>query len=124
MENKNSNILIKTIIFILAIAVACLIYFGLGKENKTDMELVAFGFIMFGALVAYITILIPSLKQFKKLEGSDVIAGGVLYLLATIITNSLLYDKFQDMKSLVIVNIIEIIVFMIIICSVMLRKKR
>ena len=124
MENKSSNILIKTIIFILAIAIACLVYFGLGKENKTDMELVAFGFLMFAALVTYITILIPSIKQFKKLEGSDVIACGVLYLIASAITNCVLFNNFEDMKSLVIVNVIEIIIFMIIFCMVMLRKKK
>ena len=37
---KNSNLLIKTIIFILVVALTCLIFFGLGDSNKTDMELI------------------------------------------------------------------------------------
>jgi hypothetical protein len=124
MDNKSSGSLIKTIIFILTIAIACLIFFGLGKENKSDMELVAFGFLMFSALVTYIMVLIPGFKQFKKLEGSDLIACGVLYLLTTIVTNCFFFDSFNDMKTLVIINVIEIIVFIIIFCGVLLRKKR
>ena len=124
MEGKNSNILIKTIVFILAIAIACLVFFGLGKENKSDMEIVSFGFIMFGAVVTYITVIISSIRIFKKIEGSDVISCGVLYLIATIITNCAFFSYFEDMKSLIIVNAIEIIVFLIIFCLVMLRKKQ
>ena len=121
--DKNSNILIKTIIFILAVAVACLVFFGLGNEDKTDMEIVAFCFIMFAALVTYITALISGIKKFKKIEGSDVTACGVLYLITSAITNWGFFSYFENMKTLVIVNVIEIIVFMIIFCMVMLRKK-
>ena len=124
MEGKNSNILIKTFIFILAIAVACLIFFGLGSENKSEMELVSFGFIMFGALVAYITVVISSIKLFKKIEGSDVVACGVLYLITTTITNFAFFSYFEDMKTLIIVNVIEIMIFLIIFSSIMLKKNK
>ena len=122
MENKSSGALIKTIIFILTIAIACLIFFGLGKENKTDMEIVAFGFVMFAALITYITVLVSGIKSFKKLNGADIISCGVLYLITTVVTNFVFFSSIQDMKSLVIINVIEIIAFLIIFCMVMLRK--
>ncbi len=124
MENKSSGALIKTIIFILAIAIACLIFFGLGNEDKSDMEIVAFGFIMFSALMAYVTILVSGIKNFKTINGSDLTACGVLYLIASIVTNWIFFTSMEDMKTLVIINIIEIIAFLIVFCSVMLRKKK
>ena len=124
MEKNNSNILIKTIIFISLIAISCLIFFGLGKENKVDTEIVSFGFIMFSALVAYLSIIIPSIMNLKKLSTSDISACGILYLLSSIVANCIFIHNLTIMKTLVIINIIIFIIFLIIFCSVMLRKKK
>lgn len=62
MNNKNSNIIVKTIIFILVACLTCLIFFGLNEDTKTEMELIAFGFLMFAELVTYISALIPGIK--------------------------------------------------------------
>ena len=124
MEKNNSNILIKTIIFIALIAISCLVFFGLGKENKVDTEIVSFGFIMFSALAAYLSIIIPSIMNLKKLSTSDISACGVLYLLSSIVANCIFIHNLTKMKTLVIINIIIFIVFLIIFCSIMLRKKK
>ncbi len=120
---KSSNLLVKTIIFILAVVLSCLIFFGLGNDNKTDMELFAFGFLMFAELVLYITILIPGIKNLKKLNGADIISCGVLYTITSFITNCGFFSSFDSIKNLVIVNAIEIVIFMIIFCMVLLKKK-
>ena len=123
MENKSSNLLVKTIIFILIIGLSCLIFFGLLGDNKTDMQLAAFGFMMFAALVLYISILIPNIKSLKKLEGSDIISCGVLYTLTNVVTNCAFFSSIGSMKTLIIINIIEIMIFLILFCFLLLKKK-
>ena len=120
---KNSNLLIKTIIFILIVALTCLIFFGLGNSNKTDMELISFGFISFAELVVYLTIVIPSFINLKKLESSDFTAIGVLYFISSIILNIVFLNSFNEAKTLVIYNVIEIIIFLIIFSTLSLRRK-
>lgn len=124
MESKNSNLLVKTIIFILFVALTCLIFFGLGNEDKTEMQLVAFGFILFAELVTYITVLIPGIKNLKKLVSSDITAWGSLYLITSLITNCACFSKISDIKTLVVINSIEIIIFLILICVILLKKKK
>lgn len=122
MNNNNSNILIKTIIFILVVCLSCILFFGLGEEAKTDMELIAFGFIMFSELIAYITILITSIIKMKKLESSDIVSVGSLYFLACLITNCICFSSIETIKLLIIINTVVVIVFMILFCIVLLRK--
>lgn len=122
MENNNSNILIKTIIFILAVALSSVLFFGLGDTSKTEMELIAFGFLMFAELVTYITILIPSIKRMKKVTESDLSSVGILYLITSIITNCISFSSIDTIKLLIIINVVEIIVFMMVFCMILLRK--
>lgn len=119
---KNSNILKKTIIFILVVALSCLIFFGLGSTNKTELELVSFSFITFAEFVVYLSVLIPSFIKFKKLQKSDLIAAGILYFIASIAINLIFFNSFSDVKTLVVSNAIEIILFLIIITIISLRK--
>lgn len=121
---NNSNILVKTIIFILVVALSCLIFFGLDNEDKTDMQLVAFGFIMFAELLVYITLLIGNLKSFKKLDSSDVISWGALYFLTNIITNCAFFSSMGSIRTIIVINSIEFIIFLIILCVIMLKKKK
>ena len=120
---KNSNILIKTIIFILVVALSSLIFFGLGSNNKTDLELVSFGFITFSELILYLTILIPSFINLKRLNNSDFISVGIFYFIGSIIINLIFLNNFNEIKTLVIYNIIEMIIFMILFSIISLRKK-
>jgi len=120
---KNSNILVKTIIFILVVALTSLIFFGLGSSDKTDLELISFGFITFAELIVYLMVLIPSFINLKKLESSDFIASGVLYFIGSILINLVFLNEFTEIKTLIIYNVIEIIIFLIIISMISLRKK-
>lgn len=123
MNSNNSNTIIKTIIFILVVGLSCLIFFGLNEDKKTDMELIAFGFLMFAELVTYISAIIPSLKILKKVESSDIISCGILYLITSIVINCVCFSSIDSVRYLVIVNIIVIIVYIILFCLTLLRKK-
>ena len=123
MDSNNSNRLIKTIIFILVVGLSCLIFFGLNDKTKTDMELIAFGFLMFAELVTYITTLIPGIKQFKKVEESDIVSCGILYLITSIVINCICFSSIESIRYLVVINIIVIMVYLILFCLILLRKK-
>lgn len=123
MNSNNSNTIIKTIIFILVVGLSCLIFFGLNEDKKTDMELIAFGFLMFAELVTYISAIIPSLKILKKVESSDIVSCGILYLITSIVINCVCFSSIDSVRYLVIVNIIVIIVYIILFCLTLLRKK-
>lgn len=119
----SKNILIKTIIFILAVALTSLIFFGLGNEDKTEMELTAFIFLMASEFIVYLSVLIPSLLNLKKLKDSDIISCGILFMIATILINCVFFSSIKDLKTLIIYNSIDIIVFLIIFSLVSLKKK-
>lgn len=123
MNSKNSNILIKTIIFILVVGISCLIFFGLNEDTKTEMELTAFGFLMFAELITYITALIPGIKKFKKVEETDIVSLGILYFITSIVINCICYSSIESIRFLVVTNIIVIFLYMILFCLLLLKKK-
>ena len=123
MENNNtgSKSMIKTIIFLIIAALYCLIFFGLGNSNKTDLQLTSFGFIMFGIFVLYLSCVLPDLLGLKKLTNADVITIGILYAIAAFVVNNVLV--FTTMKTLLIFNIIAILLYLLLLCFVILIKK-
>lgn len=123
MKEKSSNSLIKTIIFILTVGLSCIVFFGLMEGKKTELEYTAFGLVLFGLLVLYISILVAGIKKEKKLNSTDIVSFGILYFITNIITNIFCFNSITTLKLLIIVNIIEIFIFMILICIVMLKKK-
>ena len=123
MKEKSSNSLIKTMIFILTVGLSCIIFFGLMEGKKTEMEYTAFGLVLFALLIVYISVLIAGIKNYKKLNSTDIVSFGILYFLTNIITNIFCFNSISSLKSLILINSIEIIVFMILICIVMLKKK-
>ena len=123
MKEKSSNSLIKTMIFILTVGLSCIIFFGLMEGKKTEMEYTAFGLVLFALLIVYISVLIAGIKNYKKLNSTDIVSFGILYFLTNIITNIFCFNSISSLKSLILINSIEIIIFMILICIVMLKKK-
>lgn len=120
--NKGSNALIKTIIFIIVAAITCLVFFGLGEDDKTDLQLVSFGFLMFAELVVYLSVLIPSMINGKNMTGADVVSVSILYAIAVVVINY--YVEFSVMRYLVIWNIIAILVYLLLFAGVLLMKKK
>ena len=123
MNVNNSNILVKTCIFILTIALTCVIFFGFMEGVKTEVDYTAFGLILFAELVLYLAIVIASKKKEGKLNSSDVASLGIIYFIANFITNCLCLSSIANIKNLLLINAVEVIVFLILICLVLLKKK-
>ena len=122
MKEKSSNILIKTIIFALTIGLSCIIFFGLMEGTKTEIDYTAFGLILFAEFIVYLSIAIAGCKKEGKLNGADIISFGVLYFITNIITNWFCLGSINTLKLLIIINAIEMIIFVILICLVALKK--
>ena len=124
MENnkRGSNYLIKTIIFVIIIALTCLLFFGLGNENKTDLELTGFGFLIGAEVVIMLSTILPGLIGTTNLSDADVISLGVLYGIASVIINIIL--KLETMRTLIVLNIAAILVYLILFFVVLMNKKK
>ena len=123
MKENNSNILVKTIIFILAIALSCIIFFGFMDCVKTEIDYTAFGLILFAELVFYISIIAASKKKSGKLNSADITSFGALYFITNFITNCICLKSIETLKMLILINSVEVIIFMILICIVLLKKR-
>ena len=123
MKENSSNILAKSCIFILAIALTCVIFFGFMEGAKTEVDYTAFGLILFAELILYIAVIVSSKKKAGKLNSSDVASLGIIYFITNFITNCLCLKTIGTLKMLLLINAVEIIVFLILICIVLLRKK-
>ncbi len=119
---KNSNNLIKTIIFVVIVAITCLIFFGLNESDKTDVQLVSFGFILFAEFAIYASILLSTIFNERKLNSADIISTGVLYAIGSFLINTIL--NINEMRPLIIYNIIAILIYIALLSSVILIKKK
>lgn len=117
-----NNFLIKTIMFIIVTAITCLVFFGLCSDEKTDLELVSFGFLLFAELVVYLSIIIPGMVDSKNVTGADIVSIGVLYALTVVILNY--HFSFTEMRPLIIYNVIAILIYLLVFSSVLLMKKK
>ena len=118
MKEKN-NYLVKSIIFILVIAISCLLFFGLGSATKTTNQLISFGVLVFSEVLIFASIIISSLKKDKS---SDLLSLSILYTLATLILNYLI--KISVTKDLIIWNIVLFLIYLIIGLSLVSRKNK
>ena len=122
--NRGSNTLLKTIIFLIIAGFTCLIFFGLGDTEKTDMQLVGFGFIMFAELVIYLSAILPGLIGTKNLTDADVISVGILYALGSFAINYLFLDSITEMRYLIVYNVGAILLYLLLFSIVTLTKKK
>lgn len=102
-----SNWVVKTIIFVLVVALYCLFFFGFGDTSRTDIEWANFGFKVFAIFAVYLASLIPTMVELKKMKISDFISIAVIYAIITFVINSL---PFSEFKPLLIYNIATILV--------------
>jgi hypothetical protein len=120
MEKKNTksgNYLVKTIIFLLVIGLSCLLFFGLGNEEKTTHELISFGILAFSEFLVYISIIISNIQ---KNDSMDLFFASTLYAVASTILNYVV--KLAVTKELIIWNVAIFMVYLIIVVAVMAKK--
>lgn len=115
---KDNNMVVKTVVFLLVAGLTSLLFFGLGTEEKTQLELISYGVLMFSEFLIYISIIISN-KQGNK--SMDLFYASVLYAIAAVILNYVF--KLTIVKQLVIWNIAIFMVYLIIVVIVTTKKK-
>ena len=115
---KDNNMIVKTVVFLLVAGLTSLLFFGLGAEEKTQLESISYGVLMFSEFLIYISIIISN-KQGNK--SMDLFYASVLYAIAAVILNYVF--KLTIVKQLVIWNIAIFMVYLIIVVIVTTKKK-
>lgn len=118
-EKKDNNIVVKTIVFVLIVALTFLIFFGLGNESKTEMELISFFMVVFAELLIFLSTIIPSLLNKNPI---DPLSASCLYAVGVIILNYII--KLTTIKELIIWNVALFIVYLIVLVIVLFTKKK
>lgn len=114
-----SNWLFNTIVYILIVSLTCLLFFGLGEGDKTELELVAFGFFVGSETVFFLSVLIAG---FMREKNADVISAGLLFLVASYLINYVF--SISTTKTLVIFNIAAIILFLLLLTVLLVPRKK
>lgn len=121
MKN-NSNGLVKTISFVIIVAIISLLYFGIGGTDRTSIEIVSFSFVILALFLLYLSTLLSNTIRKHKKDSGDVTSIAALYLIANVILNFIL--KIAILKDLVIWNIILILIFLLLFMVVVFAKKK
>lgn len=120
--NKGSNTLIKTIMFLIVVALSCLLFFGLGNTDKSGIQLVSFGFIIFAELVVYVSTLLAGIIKSEKITSADIISCGILYAIASLLINMVF--SITEMRPLIVFNIAAILAYLLLFTIVIGMKKK
>lgn len=115
---KDNNMIVKTVVFLLVAGLTSLLFFGLGVEEKTQLELISYGVLMFSEFLIYISIIISD-KQGNK--SMDLFYASVLYAIAAVVLNYVF--KLTIVKQLVIWNVAVFMVYLIVVVIVTTKKK-
>lgn len=119
MENKNGNYLAKTILFLLVVGLSCLLFFGLGSQEKTTHELISFGILIGSEFLIFISIIISNIQ---KDDNMDLFFASLLYTFASTILNYVI--KLSVIKNLIIWNIAVFMVYLIIVVAISSKKNK
>lgn len=114
-----SNWLLSTVAFVIIVALTCLLFFGLGSDSKTELQLVSFGFFVGAEVVIYLSVLIGG---FVKERNADIISAGILFGIASYLINYVF--AIDTTKTLVIINIAAILVYMLLLAVLFIPKKK
>lgn len=114
-----SNWLLSTITYVIIVALSCLLFFGLAEGDKSETQLVAFWFFVGAETVVYLSVLIAG---FMSSKNADVIAAGVLFGIASFLINFVF--SITTTKTLVIINIALILVFILLLSILLIPKKK
>jgi len=122
MENKNTkngNYLVKTILFLLVVGLSCLLFFGLGNQEKTTQELISFGIFVGSEFLIFISIIISNIQNDDNM---DLFFASLLYTFASTILNYVI--RLSVIKDLIIWNIAVFMIYLIIVVAVISRKNK
>lgn len=120
--SKNKKIIL-TIALLIIIALSFLIFFGVGRNEKNNIETASFIFIILDELITYGIILWTTSKKNNAFSVAGLISITVIYLIISLIFNSLLIGIFNSLKNSLIFNFSAILVYLLIVTIIFLFKK-
>ena len=121
MKKKKNLILVS--LLILSLCISFLVFFGLFNDKKSSIDNIAFIFIIFTEFLIFINLVILLNKKTDTFLVSGTCSTMFLYIVCSIILNGLLKGLFTSSRSLIVVNIILILVYLFINFVILLFKK-
>lgn len=121
MKKKKNLILVSLLILLLCISF--LVFFGLFNDKKSSIDNIAFIFTIFTEFLIFINLVILLNKKTDTFLVSGTCSTMFLYIVCSIILNVLLKGLFTSSRSLIVVNIILILVYLFINFVILLFKK-
>lgn len=121
MKKKKNLILVSLLILLLCISF--LVFFGLFNDKKSSIDNIAFIFTIFTEFLIFINLVILLNKKTDTFLVSGTCSTMFLYIVCSIILNGLLKGLFTSSRSLIVVNIILILVYLFINFVILLFKK-
>lgn len=121
MKKKKNLILVS--LLILSLCISFLVFFGLFNDKKSSIDNIAFIFTIFTEFLIFINLVILLNKKTDTFLVSGTCSTMFLYIVCSIILNGLLKGLFTSSRSLIVVNIILILVYLFINFVILLFKK-
>ena len=120
--SKNKKIIL-TIALLIIVALSFLLFFGIGENKKSDIQIASFIFIVLDELITYGIILGTTNKKNNAFSISGLVSITVIYLIISLIFNGLLIGIFNSLRNILVFNFSAILIYALIIAVIFLAKK-
>ena len=120
---KGKKLAIYISFALLIIVLSFVIYYGFTDAQKTDMQNVAFSFIIISEIIFFSMIYFVTRDKNNTFLKSGVISTSAVYIVALFILNIFLKTIFSTVRILVATNIILLILYIGVVLLIYLAKK-
>ncbi len=121
MKNKKNIILLVALV--LVITFSTLLFFGIGNNEKSSIEIWSFIFIIMAELIFYCNALILLSKKTNTFLKAGFSSTSFLYLVCTIFINTIFLSIFKTLKNLLITNFCILIAYFLINTIILFFKR-
>lgn len=120
--SRNKKVLL-TAALVIMITLSFLLFFGIGKVEKTEEQILRFVFIILDEVIVYGIILWATREKCNAFSNAGVISTTVIYTMISLIFNLLLTGIIKTVKNILIFNFSILLLFAFIVTIVILLKK-
>lgn len=121
MKEKRNLILIVALFIVIAFTL--LLFFGVGNNEKTGIQICGIIFTIITELIVFGNILFMNNKKLNTFMIAGLSSTSFLYAICSIIFNSILFGVFKTIKSIFIFNFALLLVYLFIDTMIFLFKK-
>ena len=121
MKEKRNLILIVALFIVIAFTL--LLFFGVGNNEKTGIQICGIIFTIITELIVFGNILFINNKKLNTFMIAGLSSTSFLYAICSIIFNSILFGVFKTIKSILIFNFALLLVYLFIDTMIFLFKK-